>query len=517
MADPMLNDNSVLSTASMEVEEPPPQASRASRKSLTQIIFAHDGAAARQSHSMTSGHVPGASRPSLASQPLLACRETVPEADGQSGALEVVMGTGGRAGRNSIFTAEVEETIIHEDPAQASWLASRSGHLFQLLLCCSLIAISVYVTVFQKIMSKRSGGIDPAAINIDISLFSILAALGIVFYKKEQHILFCEGWYWKVAKFALPGFGFALTSYLGIVAVIFLPADTSKVLEQTRLLVLAGMSKLWFKKGQSSTAWNSLIVITLASICYAQMKEMEKDIATANKQEGRAATDSEEKKNDFLFIVGVVICLGNVVLQSFVSIWCEGILKSEKETPFYIQKFYIEVPGLFCGFLLALAVNPLMVAALEALGRSLGIEKAVERPIQGMKGNWFANPFEGWDDFFFYLVFIFMISKSWVSGFLVKQLSSIVKQLCAVIAVGITYFTSLIHLQCPTKGDFFCLGNLKSATFPMMAMDLCVILSVVGYALAGNEANEREKMKKEAEEARAALNRTTTDGDGPDV
>lgn len=400
-----------------------------------------------------------------------------------------------RARVSIIFNDATEELIEQSSPGAFTWLSSMNGAFFQLLICGLLILVGCYNTVFQKIQSRRF--FDPAAINIWISFVSLLISVGVALKHGEIEVMFREGWLKKVAVFAIPGCGFALTSYLGILAVVFLSADTAKVLEQTCLMVLAVMAKLWFKRGQSMAGWTLLCVVTLCSCAYASTKQLEEDLAAVK---AGATASQAQKEGGAMMTVGIVLCLSNVIFQSGVSILCEGLLKAERDTPFYIQKFYMEISGFLFSFLLVGLVNPGMVKMLEAIGESAGIQKQVAFSTKGMKGSWFKDPLAGMGDPFWWVTFLLMIAKSWLSGCVVKLLSSIAKQLCQVISVGITYFMSLIHLSCPDKTDYFCLGNIRSATFAMICCDLCIILSVIGYALAVNDAAKLADNEQKARE-----------------
>mmetsp|Transcript_39730 Transcript_39730/g.84933 ORF Transcript_39730/g.84933 Transcript_39730/m.84933 type:complete len:449 (+) Transcript_39730:126-1472(+) len=347
-------------------------------------------------------------------------------------------------------------------------------------LCAGLVLISSYETIFKKIMNSNPN-FDPAALGIDMSLFSLVVGLIVATVKGELSLLFCEDWRHKVLLFSIPGAGFALTTYLQTISLIFLSADTVKVIERTGLLVLAVISMIVFGRRQTAAGWNSLLVVVLSAVCYTQMKEVVES-PPAHSRLG----SSSDGSHFFFLAIGLCICTSATFLSSSVSCYGEWLLKSEGETPFYMQKFYAEVSGLLMGFFLTTHGNRLIISVLRSLGKAAGLEHRVQHEVRNFEGHWFQDPLAAWDDKFMVFAFVFYTSKSWCSAYLVKQMSSIAKQLCSVMAVGLVYVLCLIHVTCPMRGDHFCPRNISQASLPMMVMSACMMCSVVSYILVVN-------------------------------
>jgi len=272
-----------------------------------------------------------------------------------------------------------------------------------------------------------------------------------------------------------------MTSYLQFVILQYLALDVFKVLEQSRILVTAIISFLALRHMQSRAAWCALVVITLCAVSYGEIAKMEKALS------GKAGS-AQASQN---FGLGLLLTGIFVLLQCGASVYCELILKKDKHMPFFIQKFYLEVPGT----LFALFVSWKLDGWMIAVGLGKEKEGAVKFFVDG--------PFAGWNNSFVILTFVFLVMKSWGSGFLVKKMSSLVKQLCSIVAVCLTYFFGMIHLQCP-DGGFYCPANISSVTFAMVMADIAVLASVLSYSFAQRDKQRTDTLSKEVALAKEA-------------
>jgi len=460
----------------------------------------------------------------------------IPAADAEGATHAVVAGEeGSRRRQSSIFRADVEAQLRKADPGMLAWLTSPNGMAFQIGLCVSLVAISAYETVVKAraiknldtftVINNFDGSAKEvtrfmsASMTTNASIISVFLALGFAAYRKELPLIFDKTVFWpRMMRYIIPGCGFQLTAYLQVLALGFIAADVFKVLEQTRLLMTALMSMQFFGKKQSIAGWNALVVITLAAIsysetaglvkqeaCYAGIPGMGINPAVTLANVTAAAATCEAKGGSKAATLGLALTAIFVILQVGCCIVCEAVLKQEKKTPFYVQKFFLEVPGSALGLIITNVLNPIMYKVLLSPPFSFDADSKSMKSMKGKDGGFFehiVDPFAGWN-LMIWMAFMLFMAKSWCSGFLTKQLSAIVKQLCSVFGVGIIYFLQKIHPA--EKAPFFYpegLGDIKQS---MVVADLCVLCAVVSYTLAGRDKKKKEQFKREVMEARQEL------------
>mmetsp|Transcript_8543 Transcript_8543/g.21468 ORF Transcript_8543/g.21468 Transcript_8543/m.21468 type:complete len:511 (-) Transcript_8543:157-1689(-) len=427
----------------------------------------------------------------------------IPAPDAEGATHAVVGGQEGQRRHSSVFRADIEEHIRKADPSMFQWLLSPGGMTFQIGLCVTLVAISAYEAVVKKrALDNPGSNFVSASITTNASIISVLVSLAWAVYMKEFWSIFDRQTFGpRMLRYIIPGCGFQLTSYLQVLALGFIATDVFKVLEQTRLLITALMTMQVFGKKQSIAGWNALVVITLAAISYTETKNL------VGKEECLSKVPPDCKKGESkAMTVGLIITAVFVLLQVGCCILCEMVLKDEKKTPFYIQKFFLELPGSIFGLIIANIVNPIMYKIL--LGDPFNFDPTSEsvKPLKGKDGNLFEHfftPFAGWN-FGVWMAFFLFMAKSWCSGFLTKQLSAIVKQLCSTFAVGIIYFLMQVH---PKTGPFFYPEGLGSIHQSMVIADFCVLCAVISYTLAGRDKKRKEQFKKEAHTARMERNK----------
>jgi len=388
-------------------------------------------------------------------------------------------GGGSYMGRDntSIFKERIEEHIETTDPQMHGWLSSVSGLAAQAVIIVVFISISVYEAVFKK-KALKAATFDFTSIVIFQGVFSVIVSLLTAVSTGRFWELFNSDTPRKLALYFPVGCTFSATAYLQFVILEFLAVDVFKILEQGRLLVTAIISLLIFKRNQSLSGWSALVVITFAAVCYGQMSQLEKAVTAGG-------STSQASKN---FVLGFMLTIVFILLQCGASVYCELILKKDKHLPFFIQKFYLEVPGTLFGLLLAWKLDKLLVDE--------GLKK------EGKVKFFVDGPFAGWDNHWVILCFVFFVMKSWGSGFLVKQMSSLVKQLCSVTSVGVLYFFGLVHLTCSHVDTFFCPAAFFSKlSLPMVMADFCVLFSVTSYTLAQRDKRRKVMYREKADKA----------------
>lgn len=169
-------------------------------------------------------------------------------------------------------------------------------------------------------------------------------------------------------------------------------------------------------------------------------------------------------------------------------------MKSSHHTPFYVQKFFLETSSVPFSIFTSLFLNGQLKNALEKMGFNAS-------RLQSNVNYFEDGPFAGWNSTVF-LFFTFFVLKSWMSGLLTKQMSSLAKQLCSVTSVGLVYFFLKIHgikpSFCPGMTSMsFCPANLATVTMPMLIADASVLCTVLSYTFAQRDAGRTAALKKD--------------------
>lgn len=371
---------------------------------------------------------------------------------------------------------------------------SRSKMIMMVLFAMAYTMCDAYEAVTKK-LAKQESQFDPISLLILMSCLSTVG--GVVVSSFSGHIgeLYSAKAPKRFLLYAVPGFIFQLQQYLTFMVLMFLPLDVYNVMCQSRVLLLALLSWATFGKKPTMVDWVLLTVISLGAMSYAMMSSTENKVKRLVKEledtrAGVAVELTKEEDGDYDYFRGGLITLVVVLLQCVASLWAEYFLKKDKHLPFYVQKIYIEVPGLLAAVLLA---SPLV----SSVAIHFGVKKKGDMNI--FNDGFFA----GWNPTVL-LHFIFFMSISWLSGLMVKVWSSLIKQLCKVNVVGLLYFLSLVHLKCPLKDVWWCPSNIKSATINMVVVDLVVVFSVVAYVLLQNK--QASTQNKHSPQEPAGLN-----------
>jgi len=415
------------------------------------------------------------------------------------GAAEIVNGARVNSFGRSIFDDRAEEAI-NKDPGMAEWLSTCVGFCFQFGLCGFFVFASVYESVSKSkaVTHGRITGeaLDPASIPINAAIVSLVMCFTTATIRKEWHLLFNDKTWRRLALFAFPSALFSLCLYVEVMVLSFISADVFKALEQSRLLVVALLSRHIVGATQSFAEWNGLMLITFAAVGYMETKKLETRGLSA---EGAAPTGTVD-----LYCIGIPLTMLCVVMQALACLLAERLCKGEKFLPFYVQKFFIEAWALLFGLLMSGVLNPIVLAGLRSMEDSFDLQ--LGSSVKSLEGNYFRAPLLGWNCIWAVVMLGFVTGKSWLTGLIIKRFSSVAKQCCSVTAMGITYFAVKLHI-CETRGvdTFFCWGQLSTVTLPMVVSDVVLILSVVSYVLAKRAQARRVSMQGKLRDAEKAL------------
>jgi len=379
----------------------------------------------------------------------------------------------------TIFKESLEEEIEQTNSRMHVFLNSMSGIGLQGMLCFAMVSINVYEAIMKK-KARQASSFDYTSVVIFQGFFSVVLAFLIAVYTGKLNDMFNKETLWKLTLYSPVGCLFSLTAYLTFVIFEYLAVDVFKILEQGRLLVTAVLMMAVFGKKQSLSAWCALVVITFAAISYGQISQLQTALAGGGSK-------SNESKN---FLVGLMLTGVFILVNCSASVYSELMLKTDHHLPFFIKKFYFEVPGTLFGLLLSWQLNPLLIAT--------GWKKPDKVSFFG------DGPFAGWNNHWVILCVTLFIVKSWVTGYLVQQMSSLVKQLCSVSSVGVLYFFSLVHLKCSHVDTFFCPEKFSSEiSVSMVVADFCVLCAVISYTLAQRDKSRKTMYKEQVDQAKS--------------
>lgn len=372
--------------------------------------------------------------------------------------------------QKTILRPEIEDALEQDQPATLSWLQSLQGFVVQYGIVLIAVFLNIYELVLKpkaaEAMNSQSYGytwkqqmwkptagatqeqrdqfakkgawpmyngetplgswelktgnvvsswsFDNSEIMFWNAVLSIVLGLVLAAYNRKLGFLFSKESAKMCLIFQPAAIGFALSQFLGFFNLRFLAADVMKVLDQSRLLVTAVVMMFLLRKSYSRATWNSLIVITLAAVIYGNVNTL-----TA----GSAGSGSPNLP------VGMIFVLVNATVTALAGVWAEKYMKAYKSTPFYIQKLYLEVGNMFVQLIFLYVANPLMNSEKANIMTKLGFN-----PASGLFSNPYMMP----------LLWVFFI-KNYMQGILVKRMSSLVKQLSAVVATALCYFFLIIH------------------------------------------------------------------------
>jgi hypothetical protein len=327
---------------------------------------------------------------------------------------------------------------------------------------------------------------------------SIVLGVVLAAVNGELKQIFCKDFLVMQCWFILPAVLFSVGQALSYATQSgeFFDADVGKVLDQTRLLCMAFVSFAFFGKMPSRATWNALCVITLASAVYTMTKKNVTEIEKLKSGKAAAAGGGQN------YFAGTMMCLVNCVIMCVASVAAEKFLKQFKKVPFYIQKICIETPQIFWLPIWEMFLSPgLNWCIYNACGSGDRWEekRAAQLEKMGDKGFLELYILPNFTGFTFSNVWLIVLiisfcSKSYLNGILVKQMSSVVKQICQVTGTSVLYFMLCYFMPQSNK-----------LNLPQIAADLLVFFSVFGYALSNRDKERKKTFKAEIAEQKKLL------------
>lgn len=405
-----------------------------------------------------------------------------------------------------------------KNPQAAALLTSSTGVALELMIFLTYVGLDMGKSLYNSgVLSRHSNFVEvqghqiiTSALIINQGLVQLLFA-GITIAVVEggqgfRNLANLE----RYKKFAIVSCLFSLAQVFATLAYTILSPGTIKILGQCRLFETAILSRIIFNRRYSETQWMLMIIIIFGAILHIMAKqsaesayELNVDLTGSSEQRtechrtltsltdtfiinrnnshlqpmppqcvvdpGRADDGGEE------FVLGLVYVFLYMFCSDIASIVSELFLKSEKDTPFYIQKATMEsmgIPILFvmsfiapC-FSMAVGVSesrwaPQMWWAAPGstfMGADVGLAWCADvTKHHGVAINCGLAAGGLWRDWRYlppWGALFFCSCQSWFAGILVKLLSSVVKLLAKIVSLGGVFFIGDCWLlYTPDSGD----------------------------------------------------------------
>lgn len=427
---------------------------------------------------------------------------------------------GSMIGTNALDPAAVVE-LEQKNPGALAFLSSASGAVMEMMI----FAIYIGLDMGKSLLSAATLRGDFSDTHTIIASSLIITSGAIQFCVAMTTLVVLEGAAGlrkfadpkRFSKFVLVSLLFALAQNFGTLAYLELPAGTIKILGQCRLLNTAILSKIVFNRRYTETQWMLMMIIIIAAVLHIMAKATNKDLYNTGQDVSALQTnisacqstltslssttiinrevaslqpvpevcvfnsDSHHSDEGTNFL-GLFYVFAYIMCSDIASIVSEMFLKSEMDTPFYIQKATIEGMGVpiliimsFIGpwFQMVFGVDPwrwapqMWWAGPGTLGGMFGGKQGWEwcnEPYDhhGMQDPWVISHggcgasaggfYRDWNNFLPWGALFFYAAQSWFAGILVKLLSSVMKLLAKIVSLGGVYFIGDVWLLRPKEG-----------------------------------------------------------------
>jgi hypothetical protein len=276
-------------------------------------------------------------------------------------------------------------------------------------------------------------------------------------------------------------------------AVNFMPIDTVKVMDQSRLVVTAILTTMILGRKFSRSTWNMLCIVTFGAIMYSYARTTSTGMAaesmkmdqlvlggkadwggqspwkdlngkdeislsrwlrTGLKKDGTPiistqfksfsdfhAKFTEPKVSETNYLVGILCVLCGCMSACIANIAAEKSLKDYASQPLYVQKIFLELPAIPVQLLISFVIMPAL-SNVESLKTVLAKTKTM--------GDFETNAFwHGWNpvtgNTWLAAMFLTFWLKCYIQGMCMKKLDSVVKQVCVLAAGVLTFPFNTIH------------------------------------------------------------------------
>jgi len=365
--------------------------------------------------------------------------------------------------------------LAHEEESDASQFYG------QALLCAAMVLLNVYEGVLKGKAIQSGVRFHYGSITLCGGVCSSSFSLLLMAWNgnAKEHLLHADAAKTLVL-YMLPALLFTMGTFIQFVCLEHLPVHIYWVLDQSRILLVAGLARVVKNTPQSWAAWNVLVSITVAAGIYVLVDALTRErsaleaAVAAGSTRGLSNTMHQEEN----LKVGIMMTFAGVLTMSFASVYSEIVLKDKHVAPAYVQKFFLEFNAI-----------PVSLAATFFVGPTLEASGLKRKSSDG------GAIFDGWGSHWTVLVFLIVTLRSWLVLLIVKRMNSLANLLCGVVAMALIYPAAYFHnaiadSRCSSE-RFICVQNLELLSSSVMACGFLVSCCVVSYTTA---KRDRERL-----------------------
>jgi hypothetical protein len=250
---------------------------------------------------------------------------------------------------------------------------------------------------------------------------------------------------------------FQFATMLKFVSLKSLPPDIVSVISQMQLVSLAVALRCVLGKHYRPSQWITLTLTFLAMVQYIR-----------DRRHKSHASPLQLSPN---VVEGLLVLAVMVVIETLAAVLAERTFKERERlsVPFWAQKVHIDSSALLFAALWCYVLEPGPLKDLDWSCRPQRCRQVIENGL-----------FDGWDSWT-WVVLGLVVSKMWLSCWVVKVLDSVVKQLGSCVGVVLTYLEAVWLWPQENSLDF----------------DTVIALAVVVMAVASFACSTRDQRKIE--------------------
>lgn len=262
----------------------------------------------------------------------------------------------------------------NNDIADVDWMYTPKGYAFQALLLLLLVSGDGLKHQYASFAVKDTA-VLPQSLAVAGNVVTVLVAVGIT--------VFCHGMKEAVEKCCslrqiYANSGMALAFSIGqschILQLMFISAAMGKIIVQSKLPFLVLGSQWFLGRKQNGKQYLTVVILTAAIVLFIQLK----------KAPGGAATEADKGEADKL-MGGVIISLIGSVAACIGTLLNEKQMKSDFETPFYIQRFHQGVAEFFFNVCLLYLMPSFIGWMMDATDLNMGTDLSKDLDLSTYK------------------------------------------------------------------------------------------------------------------------------------
>lgn len=341
--------------------------------------------------------------------------------------------------RSTLLDAEVVNQLQSEHPQALSCLQSAVGLLAQVSMLVFFLALDTSRSLFlQAAISNRdsSRAPNPYSMSFAISATILVVGLGLAMVNHGfvPAAKMCFNWR-DVGTLALPGVTLVIATCCNTLAYTSaLDGATIKILNQGKLPLTAICSAVLLKKKFTMLHWAILASLSFTIMAFYDTTQMNVQLhKLLSNTAPEDTTVAAQAPSTSEFSRGVIYMFFSVVFNVVSGLILEQILQGGPEGPFYVQKCQQELSSLFF-----------------VLGMSVLVPTYLDKPEDPSTMMWWSSTgkgfFQNWEVVTFMSLAINTL-HSWIGGLIIKQFSSLVKDIVKSLSMVSTVIMTAIVFE----------------------------------------------------------------------